>query len=57
MKRDKLSHTNLVEELKLYPEGFFNYLRMGQDTYYKLLELVKPYIERQNTFYEKFLLS
>ena len=34
MKRGKLSHANLVEELKLYPEDFFNYLRMEQDIYW-----------------------
>lgn len=49
LKRSTLSHTNLLEELRLEPGDWHNYLRMDEDTYRKLLKLVTPLIERHNT--------
>ncbi|XP_047998551.1 protein ANTAGONIST OF LIKE HETEROCHROMATIN PROTEIN 1-like [Leguminivora glycinivorella] len=48
-KRDQLSHVNLLNELKIYPEDYRNYLRMDEKTYLKLLKTVSPYIEKQDT--------
>ena len=48
-KRGELSHTNLLNELSLEPEDRFNYMRMNEATYLRLLSLVTPHIERKNT--------
>ncbi|XP_050294537.1 uncharacterized protein LOC126734825 [Anthonomus grandis grandis] len=49
LNRSTLSHTHLLEELRLEPADWHNYLRMDENTYGKLLRLVTPLIERKNT--------
>lgn len=48
-KRDTYSHVNLINELKLEPDDYRNYLRMDENTYLELLHLITPQIERQDT--------
>lgn len=48
-KRDIYSHVNLINELKLQPDDYRNYLRMDENTYVELLPLVAPLIEYQDT--------
>lgn len=49
LKRATLSHLNLLDELKLEPEDWHNYLRMDEQTYLKLLQLVTPLIKKSDT--------
>ena len=39
LKRDGLSHLKLLEELRLEPVDWLNYLRMDEQTYLTLLSL------------------
>ena len=48
-KRDQFSHTILLNELRLEPEDWFNYMRMNEETYLELLNYVTPLIQRQDT--------
>ncbi|XP_008181021.1 uncharacterized protein LOC103308774 [Acyrthosiphon pisum] len=50
LERRKHSHMNLLHELQSNePADFKNYLRMENHTFYELLDLVRPLIEKQNT--------
>lgn len=49
LKRNQYSHINLLEELRLYPDDWRNYLRMNEQTYLELLNLVTPLIKRSDT--------
>lgn len=49
LKRQCFTHTNLLEELRLQPDDWRNYLRMDEDSYVMLLNLVTPIIEKQDT--------
>ena len=49
MKRPSLSHTSLMEELRLEPTDWFNYLRMDEANYRQLLALLTPLIQKQDT--------
>lgn len=49
LKREYFSHINLLEELKLEPDDWRNYLRMDEDTYLELLILITPLIQHQDT--------
>lgn len=49
LMREKFTHINLLNELKLDPGDWFNYLRMDEATYFDLLKRVTPYIERRDT--------
>lgn len=49
LKRSTLSHVNLLEELRLEPGDWHNYLRMDEETYFKLLQLVTPLIKKEDT--------
>ena len=49
LKRNSLSHINLMRELRLEPCDWLNYLRMDEDAYLLLLKLVMPIIKKQNT--------
>lgn len=49
LKRRTYSHTNFLNELKFYPADWHNYLRMDQETYFKLLSLVTPFIKKKDT--------
>lgn len=42
LKRRQFSHVNLLNELRLEPGDWFNYLRMDEETYLELLSLVAP---------------
>ena len=53
MKRDSLSHEGLLNELRLEPVDYFNYLRMDEQTYSELLSLLTPLIKRQDTVMRK----
>ena len=43
------SHTNLMAELRCEPEDWRNYMRMDEDTYRSLLEMVGPLIQQEDT--------
>lgn len=45
-KRTQYSHVNLLNELRIFPQDWQNYLRMDEDTYLKLLSLVTPFIKK-----------
>lgn len=47
--REKFTHINLLNELKLEPEDWYNYLRMDESTYLELLKIITPYIKRSDT--------
>lgn len=49
LKRRKFSHVNLLNELRLEPGDWFNYLRMDEEVYLELLTLVTPLIQKQDT--------
>lgn len=49
LKRDMLSHINLLEEIRAFPEDFHNFMRMDEETYLHLLSLVTPLISKQST--------
>lgn len=49
LQRDQFSHINLLEELRLEPDDWRNYLRMDEDNYLMLLNLVTPLIQKQDT--------
>lgn len=49
LKREKFSHINLFNEVKLDPRVWFNYLRMDEHTYFELLNLVTSVIIKKNT--------
>lgn len=48
-KRATYSHINLIKELSNEPDDFRNYLRMDETTYRRLLDLVTPLIQRNDT--------
>lgn len=50
LKRNMAStHTNLLTELIVEPEDYRNYLRMNETVYQKLLALITPLIQKQDT--------
>ncbi|KAG5897549.1 hypothetical protein JTB14_007265 [Gonioctena quinquepunctata] len=53
LKRHQLSLGNLLNELRLEPEDWFNYLRMNEETYMDLLQIVTPQIETMDTVTRK----
>ena len=44
LKRDQISHTNLMKELKLDPDKWRNYMCMDESTYLELLNMVIRFI-------------
>jgi hypothetical protein len=46
LKRNNLSHINLLKELKLEPGDWYNYLRMDSEVYLELLQKVAPRIRK-----------
>jgi len=48
-----LSHDCLLNELKVDPGDWHNYLRMDEQTYLELLSMVSPLIEKQHTCMRK----
>jgi hypothetical protein len=49
LQRKRCSHINLLEELRLEPDDWRNYLRMDEEPCIQLLQLVTPYIKRNVT--------
>uniref|UniRef100_A0A8D8LKP0 Uncharacterized protein n=1 Tax=Cacopsylla melanoneura TaxID=428564 RepID=A0A8D8LKP0_9HEMI len=56
-RRNQCSHISLISELSEEPLDFLNYLRMTEPAYQKLLSLVYPLIEKQDTPENKIQLS
>ncbi|XP_045489739.1 uncharacterized protein LOC123690374 [Pieris rapae] len=48
-QRNTFTHTNLLSELSLEPTDWRNFLRMDEQTYFKLLGLVTPIIKKNDT--------
>ncbi|KAK5637862.1 hypothetical protein RI129_000145 [Pyrocoelia pectoralis] len=46
-KRNKYTHVKLLKELE--PDDYRNYMRMPEEVYMELLDLVSPYIEKNDT--------
>lgn len=42
LNRNLYVHTNLIRDLEISPELYYNYLRMRKDSFEKLLGLVAP---------------
>ena len=55
LKRDQISHTNLMKELKLDPDEWRNYMRMDESTYLELLNMVTPFITGKDTVMRRCL--
>jgi hypothetical protein len=53
LKRENVSHVNLLKELKFEKNDWFNYLRMDENCYLKLLQHITPLIKRQDTVMRK----
>ncbi|GBP60237.1 hypothetical protein EVAR_44612_1 [Eumeta japonica] len=53
LKSKQFSHVNLMNELKFTLKDYKNYLRMDEKLYLKLLSLVTPVIQRQDTVMRK----
>lgn len=49
LKRKKYTHINLLRELQLEPDDYRNYLRMPEELYVELLNLVTPHIQKEDT--------
>ncbi|XP_069824530.1 uncharacterized protein [Dendropsophus ebraccatus] len=53
-QRDTFSHMPLLQEIRdTHPEDYRNYLRMSEDSFVKLLNMVKPMIEKKDTLMRK----
>ena len=48
LKKQELSHVNLIRELQDIPEDWKNYLRMDKENYLDLLERITPLIKKQD---------
>ena len=46
-------YETLVPELKLYPERFYTYFRMGEEQFEYILEKVTPLLKKKTTNYRK----
>ncbi len=53
MKKQVFSHITLLDTLRDEQNDWRNYLRMGEDTYMELLNLVSPLIRKQDTVMRK----
>ena len=51
LKRGELSHGQLIQELRLEPRDYANYLRMEESTYLELLSMVTPFIKRKDSLW------
>jgi hypothetical protein len=49
LKRNNLSHINLLKDLTLEPGDWYNYLRMDSETYLQLFHLVAPHIRENDS--------
>ena len=57
LKRQKMSHMNILSELLFEKGDWFNYIRMDHDTFCELLSIIKPIIEKQDACMITFLYS
>ena len=48
LKREQLGYTHLLRELLPYPEDVHAFLRMDENSYLELLDLIRPRIEKQS---------
>ena len=48
LKKQELSHVNLIRELQDIPEDWKNYLRVNKENYLDLLERITPLIKKQD---------
>lgn len=53
LKRGQYSHIRLLRELRDEPDDWRNYLRMDSSAYSRLLELVTPYVKKEDTCMRK----
>ena len=53
LARLKCFHTDLLEELRLYPADFRNFLRMDEDIHLELLNVLSRFIEEEDTIRRK----
>lgn len=53
VKRSNLSHINIMSELREHPDDWRNYMRMNEECYKMLLDLVTPFIKKQDTMYRE----
>ena len=53
LKRDQISHTNLMQELKLDPDDWRSYICMDESTYLELLNMATPFITYIDTVMRK----
>ena len=51
LRRNKFTHINFLDELRLEPSDFHNFLRMSESVYGELLSLISPMIR---TFQKHF---
>lgn len=49
LKRRMLSHTHLMAELAMYPADWNNYMRMSEEVFLELLQMVDPFIRKKDT--------
>ena len=49
MKREGFLDINLFKEFKSEPQDWCNYMRMNEATSLKLLQMITPSIQRQDT--------
>ena len=49
LKREQPGYIHLLRELLPYPEDVHTFLRMDENSYLELLDLVRPRIEKQST--------
>ncbi|XP_068121499.1 uncharacterized protein [Hyperolius riggenbachi] len=54
LDRDNISHDNLLRELRVSaPEDYRNYLRMSDTVFQRLLGIVRPYTQKEDTCMRK----
>lgn len=49
INRQVYSHMHLINELRLEPDDYRNYMRMDENSYTELLELVSPLLQKEDT--------
>ena len=49
LERSRINHTTLLEELRLYPDDFTNFLRMAEENYLELFSILDPVLKKQDT--------
>ena len=57
LARLKCNHSDLLEKLRLYPADFRNFPRMDEDLYLELLNVLSPFIEKEDTILRKLIIA